>query len=181
MLDTMNELTNNPAKPTHLSPQRKRFADAFLTGKSVEQAFIDAGYAPKSANSNSYRLMVNDGIKAYIAFHQAETAERNKITLDEIVRTTREIRDRCMQHRPVLDKKGQQVYGKLGPMYAFQASEAIKANELLAKLGGLVKDAGGDGGGNIYMGIMFNGLPDHLKDKTNKLLKDANPQEITGV
>jgi phage terminase small subunit len=190
MLGIMNKLTKNPP---HLSQKRRLFADAYLQGVPTAKAYADAGYATKSAQNNSSRLMCDEAIKAYIAYYRAETAKRNEITQDEIVKNTREIILRCMQHAKVLDKKGNQVWietpnGNIVPAYTFQASEALKGNELLAKLGNLFKDPGEDKG-NTYIGIMLKGVPkelegklkQHLKDKPSHHLKEAKLQETADV
>ena len=189
MLSIMNELTKKAPKIPKLSPKRQSFADAILENKSSAEAARIAGYSSRSAHNQGGRLIKNDAIKAYIAYRQAQTADRNGIKLDEIVKNTREIILRCMQKAKVLDKKGDQVWietpsGDIVPAYTFQASEALKGNELLAKLGGLFKDAGEDKG-DTYIGIMFKGVPDklegklkqHLKDIPNQYLKEAIPQE----
>ena len=147
MLDIMNKLTKNSSKIPTLSPMRQRFADAILSGMNQTQACIEAGYSAKSAKINSYRLKVNEGIQAYIAYKVAETAERNKISQDEIVRKTRQTIDRCMQTEPVLDKKGKQVFveteaGEFVAAYTFQAAAVLKGLELLAKMGGYLREQG---------------------------------------
>lgn len=159
----MNELSKKPTQPPKIRPKYQAYADSILKGNTQRQAGLDAGCSSIRADSQSYRMGQNDQVQAYIAYHRAILAERNKITIDEIVANTREIIERCMQHAPVLDRKGNQVYvetadGVLTPAYTFQPASAIKGNELLARLGGLLNDVSPDTG-HTFIGIQFKNYP----------------------
>lgn len=122
----MNKLVDKTANPPKLSPQRQRFADAFLTGSNQTQAAVTAGYALKSAYNQGDRLMKYDEVKVYIAFHQQQIAERNRITQDEIVSGVREVINMLKGIRP------------------YQSVPLLKGYELLAKMGGYLRDQGID-------------------------------------
>lgn len=135
----MNKLTNIPVKPPQLPPQRKRFADAFLAGKNQTQASIEAGYSTKTATVKASSLLTIVDIKEYIAFHQSELAKRNEIKLDEIVLGIREVIDKCKVSKP------------------YQSAQLLKAYELLAKMGGFMKDQGIDPDSRpAFVGISIN-------------------------
>ena len=135
----MNELTSIPIKPPQLPPQRKRFADAFLAGENQTQAALVAGYSSKGARNQGVRLITNARIEAYIAFHQSELAKRNEIKLDEIVLGIREVIDKCKVSRP------------------YQSAQLLKAYELLAKMGGFMRDQGIDPDSRpAFVGISIN-------------------------
>ncbi len=159
----MNELSKKPTQPPKLNYKQLRFAEEYVVDSNGKQAAIRAGYSPHSAESKASALLRITKVHTKIELLKSEIAERNKITIDEIVANTREIIERCMQHAPVLDKKGNQVYvetanGKLTPAYTFQPAPAVKANELLARLGGLLNDVSPDTG-DKYIGIVFNNYP----------------------
>ena len=122
----MNKLVDKIANPPKLSPQRQRFADAFLTGQNKTQSALTAGYALRSAYNQGDRLMKHDEVKAYIAFYQLQIAERNKITQDEIVEGIREVIINLKVIRP------------------YQSVPLLKGYELLAKMGGYLRDQGID-------------------------------------
>lgn len=135
----MNKLTNSPAKPPQLPPQRKRFADAFLAGKNQTEASIEAGYSPNGARNQGVRLITNEGIEAYISYHQSELARRNEIKLDEIVLGIRGVIDKCKASKP------------------YQSAQLLKAYELLAKMGGFMREQGIDPDNRpAFVGISIN-------------------------
>ena len=122
----MNKLAIKTPKPPKLSPQRKRFADALLTGSNQTQSAVTAGYTPRSASVQADRLLKNDSIQAYIAFHELQIAERNRITQDEIVSGIREVIINLKVIRP------------------YQSVPLLKGYELLAKMGGYLREQGMD-------------------------------------
>lgn len=135
----MNELTNIPVKLPQLSPQRKRFADAFLAGMNQTEASIEAGYSTKTATVKASSLLTIVDIKAYISYHQSETAKRNEIKLDEIVLGIREVISKCKVSKP------------------YQSAQLLKAYELLAKMGGFMRDQGIDPDSRpAFVGISIN-------------------------
>ena len=97
--------------------------------------------------------MAHDGIKAYILFHQSETAKRNEIKLDEIVLGVREVIKTCKEKKP------------------YQATNLLKAYELLAKMGGYLRDQGVDPEQRpSFVGISINmgkGTVEMMKDRDN--------------
>ena len=172
MLDTMNALASKTQKPPKLPPQRKRFADAILAGTNQTQATIHAGYSSIRADQKGYSLMrIGDVIK-YIAYHQLQIAERNRITQDEIVSGIREVITRLKASSARLKDASQ----------ASSAAPLLKSYELLAKMGGFLRDQGIDPeqrpafvGISIHMGngkidvTHGNGKP--VIDVTNQLVE----------
>lgn len=128
MTHDMNKLTSKDQNPPHLSPQRKRFADAILTGENQTQATVTAGYSLRSAYNQGDRLMKYDDIKAYIAFYQVEIARRNAITQDEIVSGIRDVIVKLKDTNRTLSS----------------ATQLLKGYELLAKMGGFLREQGID-------------------------------------
>ncbi len=147
----MNNLT---VKPPKLSPQRKRFADAYLSGSNQTQSAVTAGYAIRSAYNQGDRLMNYDDIKQYIAFHQSLIAERNRITQDEIVSGVRDVIARLKVAKP------------------FQSVALLKGYELLAKMGGYLRDQGID----PEQRPAFVGISIHMGDGSVKLTRTNSAQ-----
>lgn len=147
----MNNLT---VKPPKLPPQRKRFADAYLSGSNQTQSAVKAGYAIRSAYNQGDRLMNYDDIKEYIAFHQSLIAERNRITQDEIVSGVREVITRLKATKP------------------YQSVPLLKGYELLAKMGGYLRDQGID----PEQRPAFVGISIHMGDGTVEMTRTKRAQ-----
>ena len=130
----MNKLTSITPKLPELPPQRRRFADAIIQGTNQTQATIQAGYSVKCATTQAVRLLANDSVIAYIACHQLQIAERNRITQDEIVSGIRDVITRLKESSARLKDRNQ----------ASSAVPLLKSYELLAKMGGFLRDQGID-------------------------------------
>lgn len=68
-----------------LSEKQIRFCQEYIIDLNAKQAYIRAGYEESSAEANAHRMMVNDGVKAYIQELMDKRAERLKITADEVL------------------------------------------------------------------------------------------------
>jgi len=91
-----------------------------------------AGYSPNNAKDGAKAVLRNPWIKAELAKRRSAVARRANITLDEVVDTAREVRDRCMQAVAAMDDNGNPT-GE----YRFDANNALMANHQLARLTGL--------------------------------------------
>ena len=103
-----------------LTPKRKRFCELYVACLNAKQAAMDAGYSETSATVTSTRIMKDSEVKGYIAKLQAEAAERNNVTVDEVIeklRDTYKAAKEANQHGP-----------------------AVRATELLGKTVGMFKD-----------------------------------------
>ena len=105
-----------------LTPKRKRFCEFYVASLNAKQAAVEVGYSNKSggASVTATRIMKDPEVKEYIAVLQAEIAERNNVTPDEVIKN---LRDTITQGR--VDKQH-------GPV--------VRATELLGKTVGMFKD-----------------------------------------
>lgn len=62
-----------------------RFADYCLTEPSATQAAIRAGYSPRSARNQAYRLLANDDIRRRIAWGLAASRARDDAARERIL------------------------------------------------------------------------------------------------
>ncbi len=69
-----------------LSPKHKRFVREYLIDFNAKEAYIRAGYTPKNAQSNAFRMMGYDSIQEEIREQQAELAKRTEITADMVIK-----------------------------------------------------------------------------------------------
>ena len=105
-----------------LTPKRKRFCELFVASRNAKQAAIEAGYSDKSggASVSAARNMKVPEVKEYIAKLEAEAAERNNVTVDEVIQ---KLRDSIIEAKK-----------------ANQHGPAVRATELLGKTVGMFKD-----------------------------------------
>lgn len=75
-----------------LTPKQRRFVEEYLIDSNATQAAIRACYSQKTANEQGARLLVNVSIQEAIAEGQAKAAERNEITVDNLLAELEESR-----------------------------------------------------------------------------------------
>ena len=126
-----------------LNAKQRRFADEYLLDLNATAAYKRAGYAGKGhvAESAAQRLLSNVEVAEYIQAGMDKRSNDLGIDARYVLTTIKETIDRCRQVRPVLDRKGEQVYVRAGdsddaelvPAFTFDASGVLKGAELLGK------------------------------------------------
>lgn len=111
-----------------LTPKQEMFCRQFVVDFNGTQAAIRAGYSKKTANRIASENLSKHDICAFIAELQKKVSEELEISATDITEKFFQIRDRCMQAEPVLDKNGEPT-GE----FKFDARAAIQANEMLGK------------------------------------------------
>lgn len=112
------------------------------------QAAINAGYSKKTAYSQANRLLKNAEIKAAIDKYLSEDKIKALVTLEGIITDLKEVRDRCMERKPVMEwdygnkelrqkmvKAQDDQTGEIKEVgvWEFDAAGANKAIELMGK------------------------------------------------
>jgi len=69
-----------------ITPQQKRFADAYLVHLNGTRAAREAGYSVKSADKIAWKLLRVPQVRVYLDRKMEVEAERNHINEDAIVR-----------------------------------------------------------------------------------------------
>lgn len=69
-----------------MNERQLRFADEYLIDLNAEAAAIRAGYSPRYARGNAYKLVANGGIAEYIAKRQKDRAKRTEISQDDVIK-----------------------------------------------------------------------------------------------
>ncbi|MCK4784648.1 MAG: terminase small subunit [Desulfobacteraceae bacterium] len=128
----MNVLAKSNKKLPRLSPRHHKFVEAYLTGQSIRQSAITAGYSKRSASNVSYRLLDNDGIAAHILHHQQLANEELQIKLKDVVPFLRKIRDDNKDKRPQVSVSACAELAKIGRLYdpAVVANIVVNHNAL---------------------------------------------------
>jgi crotonobetainyl-CoA:carnitine CoA-transferase CaiB-like acyl-CoA transferase len=123
--------------PMLTKPRWEKFAQSVAAGQSATQAYIAAGFSRHGAAQAAYKLLkrpliADRVIELQRAERQAQitAAKVREQTRDELLRQLQVTVERCMQHEPVLDRRGRPVMvvgpdGKLHAHYRFDARNAI--------------------------------------------------------
>ena len=111
-----------------LNEKQKQFCEEYIIDLNGTQAAIRAGYSEKTANRIASELLSKLDIQEYICVLKNERSERVKYSQDELMRDILEVKNRCMQANPVLDKEGNET-----GVWKFDSNGANKALDMLAK------------------------------------------------
>ena len=111
-----------------LNEKQKQFCEEYIIDLNGTQAAIRAGYSEKTANRIASELLSKLDIQEYICELKNKRSERVKYSQDELMRDILEVKNRCMQANPVLDKEGNET-----GIWKFDSNGANKALDMLAK------------------------------------------------
>lgn len=111
-----------------LNEKQKQFCEEYIIDLNGTQAAIRAGYSKKTANEQAAQLLAKLSIQEYICELKNQRSERVKYSQDELMRDILEVKNRCMQANPVLDKEGNET-----GVWKFDSNGANKALDMLAK------------------------------------------------
>ena len=111
-----------------LNEKQKQFCEEYIIDLNGTQAAIRAGYSAKTANEQAAQLLAKLSIQEYICELKNKRSERVKYSQDELMRDILEVKNRCMQANPGLDKEGNET-----GVWKFDSNEANKALDMLAK------------------------------------------------
>ena len=111
-----------------LNEKQKQFCEEYIIDLNGTQAAIRAGYSKKTARAIANELLTKLDIREYICELKNKRSERVKYSQDELMRDILEVKNRCMQANPVLDKEGNET-----GIWKFDSNGANKALDMLAK------------------------------------------------
>ena len=111
-----------------LNDKQKQFCEEYIIDLNGTQAAIRAGYSAKTANEQAAQLLAKLSIQEYVQKIKNERSERVKYSQDELMRDILEVKNRCLQANPVLDKEGNET-----GIWKFDSNGANKALDMLAK------------------------------------------------
>ncbi|NCC95664.1 MAG: terminase small subunit [Synergistales bacterium] len=117
-----------------LTAKQKAFVSEYLVDLNATAAAIRAGYSEKSARKVGSDTLAKPHVQAAIEEALAERRERVEVTQDQVIADLLEIKERCLQRSPVVDRRGDQIQDDEGrDVWSFNAKDAIRALELLGK------------------------------------------------
>ena len=121
-----------------LTAKQQRFVEEYLIDLNATQAAIRAGYSERTARQAGAENLTKPVIAEAIAAAQDERSKRIAVSQDYVLSSIVDVMERCKQHEPVLDRRGEPVMvetpsGELAPAYTFQAQAVLKGAELLGR------------------------------------------------
>ncbi len=117
----MNKLAINSVKTPKLKPSYQAYADSILRCETQRQSALNAGFTTKTADTQANRMSKNVKVLAYIEYHRALLAEKNSVTLEDVVPTLRQIRDDNKTKRPQVAVQACAELAKIGRLYTDEA------------------------------------------------------------
>ena len=122
-----------------LNSRQMKFCDEYLVDLNATQAAVRAGYTPKYANTNAFKLLQNTAIKEYIQKRQQDRMERTEITQDFVLKELVEMASvnatdyaRIIEKNATVQVEGveMQLYDAEGNPVKYRTVEPILTEEL---------------------------------------------------
>ena len=110
-----------------LTAKQERFCQEYVIDSNGTQAAIRVGYAERSAQMQSSRLLSKDIVRSRVARLQARAARVAGLSAAFVIEGFIEVYERCMQKVPVTNDYGSPTG------FTFNANGANRALELLGK------------------------------------------------
>ncbi len=126
-----------------LTDKQEQFCREYLIDLNAKQAAIRTGYSAKTAEVQGSRLLSNAKVASRISELKAQRVERTEITADYVLSGLKEVAERCLQRKPVMEwdysekclvqKTTTDEAGKEVGVWEFDSAGANRAFELLGK------------------------------------------------
>ena len=111
-----------------LTEKQKKFCHEYMIDFNASAAYIRAGYSKNGARISASQLLTNPNVRIFLSGLIHKQEENAEITVQEIIRDLKTMKDRCMQQIQVFDKKGNPT-GE----WRFDSAGAVRSLELLGK------------------------------------------------
>lgn len=111
-----------------LSDKQELFCQEYLKDLNATQAARRAKYSDRTAHKAGAKLMSKAHVVERIQSLMNKRSAKLEITADKVLKDIEDVRVRCMQGEPVLDREGHET-GE----WKFEAHAALKASELQGK------------------------------------------------
>lgn len=128
----------------NLRPKQRKFLAEYLKDHNGTQAAIRAGYSKRTANEQSAKMLAKDSFRAFVEADLRKAEEDAGITATYVLKSLKEVAERCMTHVPVMEfdheekeLKQKMVWDKAKGidvgLYEFDSTGANRSLELLGK------------------------------------------------
>jgi len=101
---------------------------------------VQAGYSEKTARQQACRLLKRPDVRARLREIRADLADELGLTAEHMTLRLNEIYRRCMQAQPVMAWDREIKEWVESGVWQFDSRGAVRAAEMLMKLGGLLTD-----------------------------------------
>ena len=124
-----------------MKDRQRRFADEYLIDLNAEAAAVRAGYSPRYARGNAYKLVAKSGIKEYIEKRMAEKESELIADQNEVLRyLTAVMRGESMSEEIIVEGIGDGRSKARQLEKTPSEKDRLKAAELIGKRYGLFTD-----------------------------------------
>ena len=124
-----------------MKDRQRRFADEYLIDLNAEAAAVRAGYSPRYARGNAYKLVARSGIKEYIEKRMAEKESELIADQNEVLRyLTAVMRGESTSEEIIVEGIGDGRSKARKLEKAPSEKDRLKAAELIGKRYGLFTD-----------------------------------------
>lgn len=121
-----------------LTTKQRRFVEEYALDCNATAAARRAGYAPQNADRVGPELLGKTCVRAAIDEALLDRAERCQVSADWVLKNLRDVVERCMKPKEILDSQG-----KATGVYRFDSRGACRALELIGKHVGMFRSGGG--------------------------------------
>lgn len=122
--------------PVLKNTRHEKFAQARASGKSIDDAYVLAGY--KRNGGNACRLNENENVSARVRELQNKAAGEAEVTAGEIIGGLRKVAELGLEAQTVYSAEGVPMYDR------YELNAANKALELLGKTIGIFQEDAGE-------------------------------------
>lgn len=124
-----------------MKDRQRRFADEYLIDLNAEAAAVRAGYSPRYARGNAYKLVAKSGIKEYIEKRMAEKESELIADQNEVLRyLTAVMRGESTSEEIIVEGIGDGRSKARKLKKTPSEKDRLKAAELIGKRYGLFTD-----------------------------------------
>ena len=124
-----------------MKDRQRRFADEYLIDLNAEAAAVRAGYSPRYARGNAYKLVARSGIKEYIEKRMAEKESELIADQKEVLRyLTAVVRGESTSEEIIVEGIGDGRSKARKLEKTPSEKDRLKAAELIGKRYGLFTD-----------------------------------------
>lgn len=120
---------------SNLTRKQALFVEEYLCDLNATQAAIRAGYSARTADRQGHRLLRNAEVEAAVEAAMGARLENSQLSAAWTLDQLREVVERCMEARPILDRAG-----KPTGVYHFNSTGACRALELIGRHLGMFTD-----------------------------------------
>lgn len=130
-------ITWGMVKTMALSDKQMNFVNEYMKDMNASAAYLRAGYncSEEAARRAASRLLTNVDVQDEIRTRTDKIAQESDISVQWVLKSFKEIAERCMQAEPIIDKESGDVVE-----YRFDSSGANKALENIGRYLGMFND-----------------------------------------